>query len=180
MWDVQYKLGMWRYLDFYSDGFQILMLVNEYAPNARILDLGCGTSVNLPLRAGTCKHYHGVDISEKAIKEARALARPNTSYEVADILTYYTDQTYDAILLREVLYYFDHKEVHELLQHIGSFLAPDGKVFVQIYDASVYREVINVVRNCGLAVLEERAGEQESGNAGLFMVLRPSSLPILQ
>jgi trans-aconitate methyltransferase len=174
VWNVQYKLGMWKCLDSYSDGFQVLALVNEYVPNARILDLGCGTSANLPLHAGICKHYHGVDISEQAIKEARALARPNTSYEAADILTYCTDQIYDAILLREVLYYFESKEINELLHRVSSFLAPDGKVFIQLYDVSKIKDGIDVVRNCGLAVLEERPRQQESGSVGLFMVLTPS------
>jgi len=27
------------------------------------LDLGCGTSVNLPLTPGAYRHYHGVDIN---------------------------------------------------------------------------------------------------------------------
>jgi trans-aconitate methyltransferase len=98
MWNVQYKLGIWDYLSNGPDG-DILRLVEQHSPHATILDLGCGASANLPLIPGTFERYHGVDISESAIREARALQRPGTSFEVADISTYQPGERYDAILL---------------------------------------------------------------------------------
>src|ERR1700733_10762942 len=71
-WDLQYRLGLWDYLDTgqpYS--LELLQLIEEYAPQASILDLGCGTSVNMPFTPGTYLNYHGVDISAKAIARAR-------------------------------------------------------------------------------------------------------------
>lgn len=84
-WNAQYKLGIWKHLDAPGDGDQLLELVEEYTPNATILDLGCGTSPNLPLTASKYRHYHGVDISAMAVEQGRALRRPDTSFEAADI-----------------------------------------------------------------------------------------------
>lgn len=106
-WNTQYRLGIWKYLDpLTKTGAEILIIVEKYAPRAKILDLSCGASANLPLDQDKFVHYHGVDISARAIEIGRSIERPNTSFEVANILTYDTDERYDAILLREVLYYF--------------------------------------------------------------------------
>ena len=68
-WNIQYRLGIWKYLDpMTKTGDQILTIVEEYAPRANILDLGCGASVNLPLDQHNFAHYHGVDISVRAIE----------------------------------------------------------------------------------------------------------------
>jgi SAM-dependent methyltransferase len=172
-WNAQYKLGAWEYLDSFTDGTELLTLVTDYVPNPAILDLGCGTSANLPLAQSAYRHYHGVDISANAISKARVLGRPDTSFEVADILTYETVERYDAILLREVLYYFDPERVKELLRNLTEMLRPEGKIFVQFCpnDASNHAEV---VRGCGLPVVEERSRVPDrTGAQGLFIVLEP-------
>jgi SAM-dependent methyltransferase len=159
VWDVQYALGLWAYLDRPGDGAAPLDLVERYAPRARILDLGCGTTVNLPLAPGRYRHYHGVDISRAAIRRARSLRRPDTSFEVADVLSYRPTGAYDVILLREVVYYFPVDRVAGLLHRLAGSLAPDGKLIVGIYDVAGAggRTVAEQVRTCGLTVVEERS-----------------------
>ncbi len=174
IWNFQYKRDQWNYLDSES-GRQPLSLVEEYVPDAKILDLGCGTSANLPLAPGRYRHYHGVDISAIAIERARALGRPDTSFETADILTYQTHERYDAILLREVLYYFATDKVAGLLLHLAGFLEPGGKIFVQVWDAYARSEYTDVVRDCGLRVLEERA--RTEGGGGIIIVLASPDPP---
>lgn len=159
VWDVQYALGLWGYLDRPGGGATPLDLIDTYAPRARILDLGCGTTANLPLVPGRYRHYHGVDISRAAIRRARSLRRPDTSFEVADVLSYQPTGAYDVILLREVVYYFPVDRVAGLLRRLAGALAPDGKLIVGIYDVTSAggREVAQQVRTCGLPVVEERA-----------------------
>jgi SAM-dependent methyltransferase len=174
-WEAQYKLGAWEYLDSFTDGVELLTLVADYIPNATILDLGCGTSANLPLTQSKYRHYHGVDISTTAISRARALGRPNTSFEAADILAYETTEKYDAILLREVLYYFTPEKTKKLLQNLIGMLRSDGKIFVQFCpnDTSNYAKV---VRGSGLPVVEERSRRPDrTGAQGIFIVLEPPS-----
>jgi SAM-dependent methyltransferase len=167
IWNAQYRLGIWKYLDTSLDsGSRILGLVDEYAPNPRILDLGCGTSANLPLTPGRYRHYHGVDISVTAIRQAEALGRSDASYEVADIITYDTSQKYDAILLREVLYYFLPEQAAQLLSRLAGFLEPGGKIFIQVFES-----VDEIVRSSGLSVLYSRSETTTDGAPGAALMV---------
>ena len=170
VWNVQYRLGMWNYIDSGS-GAQIRALLEKYADRPKILDLGCGRTINTGLTADKYRHYHGVDISMNAIQTARRLARPNTSFEAADILRYETGQRYDAILLREVLYYLPAEKVAEFLRRIAGFLEPVGKIFIQFWDASACMQSIDIVRNSGLRVLEEQVTRANGGPESIIIVL---------
>jgi trans-aconitate methyltransferase len=164
-----YRLGMWKHLDTsLTTGSQILALVDEYAPNPRILDLGCGTSANLPLTPGRYRNYHGVDLSTTAIRQAEALGRADASFEVADIATYSTSQRYDAILLREVLYYFPPEEAAQLVRRLAGFLDSGGKIFIQMFDSAGFDEV---VRNCGLSLLDSRIETTADGAPGATLMV---------
>jgi len=177
VWNVQYRLGMWHYIDS-EDGTQVLMLVERYFRNPSILDLGCGTSINLPLTAGKYRHYHGVDISTNAVERARALARSDASFEVADILTYDTGERYDAILLREVIYYISAQKVAGFLRLVSGLLAWQGKIFIQIWDTGSFAEFVDVIRNSGFRVLEEQITRYNGGPEGIVIVLgTPESEP---
>jgi trans-aconitate methyltransferase len=175
VWDVQYALGLWNYLDR-PGGRTPLELIERYAPRPRILDLGCGTTVNLRLLPGRYRHYHGVDISRTAIRRARALGRPDASFEVADVLGYRPTGVYDVILLREVLYYFPVDEVGGLLRRLAGALTPRGVVVVALYDTTSAsgRALRDRVRDGGLAVVEERTEPSPGGSPATTIVLAPA------
>ena len=158
VWDAQYAVGIWDYLDRTTDGDRSLSTLERHiVKDAKVLDLGCGTTANLPLNPGRFRHYHGVDISRKAIARARALRRPNTSFEVADILTYRTRQRYDAILMREVIYYFPAEHVPDLLRRLSHMLEPGGRILVTIYDVTSpqARTLVEVMLGSGLRLEDE-------------------------
>jgi trans-aconitate methyltransferase len=171
MWNAQYALGFWRYLDRLSDGEMPLSLIETWAPRPTILDLGCGTSANMPLPTGRYRRYHGVDVSAKAIDTARGLGRPATSFEVADIRTYRTDERYDAILLREVLYYLTESESLDLLRRLPEMLSPGGRIVVQIHDVAAAADVVALVRTCGVTVVEEVPVRLDDRPPGAFLLL---------
>ncbi|WP_157248200.1 class I SAM-dependent methyltransferase [Nonomuraea typhae] len=164
VWDLQYALGLWSYLDR-PGGSTVPDLIGKYARLPRILDLGCGATANLTLHRYAS--YHGVDISRTAIRRARALRRPGSTYEVADVLTYRPAAPYDVILLREVLYYFPDEQAVALLRRLAATLAPDGVVIVTITAGG--GALLGKVRACGLDVAEELA--DPAGPATI--VLRP-------
>lgn len=176
LWDTQYALGLWGYLDDMADGTLPLSLIETWAPRPKILDLGCGTSANLPLAPGRYRHYHGVDISRWAIEQARALGRPDASFEVADIRAFRTEDRYDAILLREVIYYLSVDESARLLGRLPAMLTTRGRILVQIYDVDRSREFVEVIRGCGLPVAEERV-QGQNGPPGAFFVLGTGTPP---
>jgi SAM-dependent methyltransferase len=155
IWDAEYALGNWDYLDKDGNGELPVKMIEKYAGDGRLLDLGCGSGLNLPLQPGTYQSYLGVDISKEAIAKARSLNRPHASYEVADILTYRPHGEFDAIMLREVLYYLPRPKVRGLLERLAHSLSPAGVLIVQIWHAEIYGSLLSEVRGCSLPVLEE-------------------------
>jgi SAM-dependent methyltransferase len=171
MWDLQYALGFWRYLDRLSDGSMPLSLIRTWAPQPTILDLGCGTSANMPLPPGQYQHYHGIDVSQRAIAHARGLGRSHTSFEVADIRTFQSSRRYDAILLREVLYYLSPAEATELMRRLPSMLTARGRIVVQIYDLAQAKDIVDVILGCGVPVRRRVPVRMDGGPDGAFLVL---------
>jgi trans-aconitate methyltransferase len=170
VWDLQYTLGLWRYLDHGQDPAP-LEFARRVNARPRVLDLGCGTTVNLALPTDGYRHYHGVDISRAAIRRARSLRRPHTSFEVAELLSYHTAERYDVVLLREVLYYFSLDEAVGLLHRAAGFLAPGGRLIVWLYDVETPTTagLLRAVRDCGLAVHDELPAG--SGGTGIVLML---------
>jgi len=177
IWDLQYRLGMWDDLDT-ATGAQVVTLLEKYTAKPDILDLGCGKGINLHLTANRYHHYHGVDISNSSIQSARKHARPNTSFEVADILRYESAERYDAILLREVLYYIPMQQITEFLRRTAGFLKPDGKIFIQLWDKNSCTEYIDIIANVGFRVLEEQVAKRDNAPESTVIVLQmpPSSV----
>ncbi len=155
MWNAEYKAGRWNFLDNPESGEFAVQLLDKYAPNPRILDLGCGTAINMTLPAGTYQRYHGVDISDAAIEKARSMNRKDYTFEVADISAYETKDKYDAVLLREVLYYLPPKDVPVVLRRAADALAPGGVVIVQLWNILKYEYLVTAVRNSGLPIVDE-------------------------
>jgi SAM-dependent methyltransferase len=175
-WDLQYKLGLWDYLDGgQSAGSELLQVIEKYAPQANILDLGCGTSANLPLTPGTYRHYHGVDISAKAIERARTLGRENATYETADVLAYVPQEAYDAILLREVIYYLPLAKVSGFLQRLSGFLTPSGVILIQIWAGEKNPDLVAAIEGSALPVVAEQTLELDPGRPAVYLLGKPGS-----
>lgn len=172
-WNAQYRLGLWDYLDAgTTTGSELAEIVGQYAPQASILDLGCGTSVNLPLAPGAYRRYHGVDISAKAIKRARLSGRPGATYETADILTYAPRETYDAILLREVIYYLPPAKVTGVLNRLSRFMAPGGVILVQVWAGERTPDLIAAIEASALSVMLEKTLELEPGHPTIYLLVK--------
>jgi SAM-dependent methyltransferase len=171
MWNMQYRLGMWNGIDS-ATGAQVIALLEKYTVKPNILDLGCGKSTNLHLDRDKYCHYHGVDISLNSIRAAREHACPNASFEVADILRYDTNERYDAILLREVLYYLPKHRIADFLRRITRFLELDGKILIQFWDKSACREYVEMVLASGLRVLEEQIRDSSNSSESTVIVLQ--------
>lgn len=174
LWDVQYQLGLWDYLDAgTAAGRELAGIVETYAPQPSILDLGCGTSANLPLTPGAYQRYHGVDISAKAIKRARLVGRPGATYETADVLSYVPQETYDAILLREVIYYLPLAKVSGFLSRLSGFLAPGGVILIQVWAGERNAGLIAAIEASALPVMLEKNLEMDPGHPTVYLLGKP-------
>lgn len=179
-WDIQYRLGIWDFLDAGdASGRELAGIIAEYLPQASILDLGCGTSVNLPLAPGTYLRYHGIDISAKAIRQARMIGRPHATYETADILTYAPQETYNAILLREVIYYLPVAKVSGFLDRLSGFLAPGGVIAIQVWTGERKPELIAAIEGSALPVMLEQALKEDprdpASSPTVYLLGKPGS-----
>jgi len=101
----------------------------------RALDLGCGTGRHAVLLAGRFTHVDAIDLSRPMIEIARAKrARPNITYQQADLLKAAGTGVYDLVLSVMTLHHV--ADLRAALTHIKGLLAPGGRiVLVDSYPA---------------------------------------------
>lgn len=84
--------------------------VDHVRSTDRVIDIGCGNGANAFDIAGKAKMVVGIDIKEKNISYARAhYARPNCNFVVGDIHDYQPEETFDVIVLSNVLEHIDDR-----------------------------------------------------------------------
>jgi trans-aconitate methyltransferase len=153
-------------------GGDLYQIVSKYTERPSILDLGCGTGAKFPLLPDAYRHYHGVDISGEAIKRARALKRPHTSYETADILHYEPQESYDAILLIEVLNYLPTTKIVQFLRRLSAFLTPGGVMIIQIWDgAENHRRLTAAIKHTGMVMATVSTSATDTDSSRNFYIL---------
>jgi len=75
-----------------------------------VIDIGCGKGENAYDIAAKAKYVVGIDIKAKNIEAAkRKYSRENLEYVVGDVLTYPCTQTFDAVVLSNVLEHIEHR-----------------------------------------------------------------------
>lgn len=108
-----------------------------------VLDVGCGTGLlRERLDAAAISAYVGLDLSETAIAQAQACGHPRSRFLVGDVSALDLD-TFDVVVLNEVLYYAPDPEV--FLGHIRGVLGPQGFLLVSMWrhpgDRTVWRKL---------------------------------------
>ena len=71
----------WLRSTLYSD---ICYVLNHYAPNRRVLDVGCGTGLFIKMVAGNVRYVVGVDSSKEMIKKTNSLKIENVDVILCD------------------------------------------------------------------------------------------------
>src|SRR5262249_15564106 len=111
------------------------------SPEARLLELGCGTGrVLLPL-AQKCGYIHGLDLSEAMVAVCRrklaaaGIASAKAQVEVQDITNFTLHQTFDLILAPyRVLQNLEaDAAVSGLFRCIGQHLVPGGSCILNVF-----------------------------------------------
>ncbi len=97
-----------------------------------VLDIGCGHGRFLQLLAGVdFAEYTGVDWSDHAVEQARALLIPRTRFEVGDMDYWDTTERFNVVVLDESLYY--SADPFEMFERSLGWLAEDGMVIVSMF-----------------------------------------------
>ena len=110
-------------------------VIKELPPNARILDIGCGTGEHLVHLKRLGFRIAGIEPAPAMLAEARSLL-PDADLRsgVATDLPF-EDGSFDLCLSVEVLRYLHPEDIDRSLTEMQRVLAPGGKVFVTLVNA---------------------------------------------
>lgn len=112
-WNYKYALGKWDFMKHEETRYQkiIEFIKTSDINKPKILDLGCGYgALNLYLKETDYSTISGVDLSCTAISQAKKQNFANSTFEVADLNQYNTNEQYDIVIFNEVLYYLDDQK----------------------------------------------------------------------
>lgn len=105
-----------------------------------VLDVGCGSgkAVNLMAKTYPKSRYHGYDISQEAIgnakREAERLGLTNTTFERQDVSKFVKENHFDLITAFDAIH--DQADPQKVLENIKKSLKPDGVFLMQDIRAS--------------------------------------------
>ena len=103
----------------------------------KILDVGCGNGVNLPISKMLPCEYHGLDYAEKSIEKAAAIY-DKVHFHVGDAFHMkFEDASFDMVILSSVLILYEQaKDREALLKECLRVLKPDGVVVLIVWHAA--------------------------------------------
>jgi cyclopropane fatty-acyl-phospholipid synthase-like methyltransferase len=116
------------------DVFQLNKLLEVLKLNIqdRVLDLGCGIGlITEYLQIQTGAFFHGIDISEEAIKRASEITKKNNSlaFSIGNMNKLnFSEQSFDCVVSIDTFYYV--KNLADTIKQIIPIIKPDGQMGV--------------------------------------------------
>jgi SAM-dependent methyltransferase len=158
-WNLQSGIEQLRYK------FTIDKIKKELNPKSNeILELGCAEGNFSEYLSKDGFYVESVDISERAIENAKAKNIKNVKFLCCDMMDYIAKnylQKYNAVLLLECLYYLSIEKRRELIKALFDKLADDTKVFLS-YTVRLdnlcpsKEEMIKMFINCGYKFVQNK------------------------
>jgi predicted TPR repeat methyltransferase len=133
-WNYKYSIGKWNFMGKEQLRYNsIIELIKSCEiQNLKILDLGCGYgSLNHYLKKIEYEFCLGIDLSSNAISKAKKGNYKNSSFIVADIHQFKTEEKFDIIIFNEVLYYLDNQM--EIVKKYSNYLSSKGYFIFSFY-----------------------------------------------
>lgn len=143
-------------------------LLSGLPPNARVLDLGCGSARPIGQYIARLGHYlTGIDASPAMLALARKHV-PTATFHQMDLADLTLTDTYDAVFSWDGTFHLSVAEQRALLPHLAALTAPKGNLMLTIgygegeitgkvagetvYHASLHpQEYIDTLTQCGFA-----------------------------
>lgn len=95
-----------------------------------VLDIGCGEAGYIKKLAGRFPgtQFTGIEISKEVTEKAQQLTEENEniSIENADLWDYNPGQTFNMVMMNNVLHYIDLEKREALILELGSWVSPGG------------------------------------------------------
>jgi 2-polyprenyl-3-methyl-5-hydroxy-6-metoxy-1,4-benzoquinol methylase len=132
--------GYENYSDIKRLKFILTSLANNVAPNATVLDVGCGNGLISISMGKAGYNVYGIDISDKAIEKANAKnTLPNVKFDVVSAEEFAGSHTqYDAVVCSEVLEHLH--DPGQLLKVLHRSLKDNGILIVTVPNGKGLRE----------------------------------------
>ena len=166
IWNAEFSSGRWDFLEKTGDD-KVHRMVEKYANNGQILDLGCGPgTTSIELDPGAYRGYTGVDISEVAVAKARARATEAgrahlNQYYQSDIVTFEPAKKCDVIFFGDSIYYIPPNRIVPMLNRYVQYLTAQGIFITRMFDISGKRRyILDAIENNFLTV-EKHLSEQD-------------------
>lgn len=141
-WNLKYSLLKYPVLDAPADSLEYLRA--RLCDDAYVLELGCGRgSLLRGLRKdGWNGHYCGLDISSRAITDARKCGDQRAAWVVSDIESFRSGFKWDAIVLIESIYYVRLHRAQAVLERLIQMIKPSGFLLIRFHDCEKHREYV--------------------------------------
>jgi predicted TPR repeat methyltransferase len=97
-------------------------------PVGKALEIGCSIGVLTARLAERAERVLAVDVSEAALRTARARGIPNVSFERRELPEEMPAGPFGLVVASEVLYYLDPPALDAMLEAIAGVLAPRGSL----------------------------------------------------
>ncbi len=137
-WDEEYKAGAHWEKEHSS---QMQYFVTYLKPGAAVLDAGCGSGRDSLFLARQGYTVIGIDISEEAIKKAKARATEEglaIRFDVGILEKLpYTDQEFDAIYSG---YTLQHTDLEKTCKELARVLKKDGLAYIVMFEKTAYEK----------------------------------------
>ena len=142
VWNLKY--GLLKYPTLAAPEDAVYHLCNSLPERTSVLELGCGRgSLLRGLReAGWSGNYCGVDISNRAIAEARKPVDQRSAWVVSDIESFRSPFRWDAIVMIESIYYINLRDLPAVLGRIMEMLSNRGILLIRLHDIEKHRDYI--------------------------------------
>jgi ubiquinone/menaquinone biosynthesis C-methylase UbiE len=135
------------------------------SPAPAVLDLGCGTGINLLEVArvlGDCSRLHGVDLAPGMIAEARRKAADEgvcAVFEVGDAQGLsFEDESFDLVICNSVYHWFPDRQ--RAVAEMSRVLRPGGQVLLSTVVSPGYDEWFHAIDDVRGRLLDEPLPER--------------------
>jgi 2-polyprenyl-3-methyl-5-hydroxy-6-metoxy-1,4-benzoquinol methylase len=122
-WDKRHITGNYEYCSYARNHIPVLNAINQFKCKS-ILDVGCYTGAlgTIIPENGLIESYHGIDISDIALSEAKknCMGMSKCSFEIADLEDYNSDKEFDCIVFSGIFTYPQYSD-HLALQYVKKF-----------------------------------------------------------
>ncbi len=173
LWNTEFSGVRWACLDNTS-GDCVYHYIQKYANQGSILDLGCGSgNTGVELDSSAYQDYTGVDISDVAIRRAKAKTEEHgrkgkNQYVQDEILSYVPSQQFDVILLRDSIYYLPTSKVKAMLSRYGRYLKENGVFIVRLWSVRGRYRVIEELIRKDFRVIDRTVSDRVDGVVMVF------------